>query len=557
MRRCTLGLDFGTNSVRALVVDAADGNELGTAVAAYPGGTDGVLLDPADHTLARQAPGDYTVCLARAVRAALRQAHRQTGVTGAAVAGVGVDSTGSTPIPVDARNRPLAAQARWAHDLDAQAWLWKDHTAHAEAARITDAARRLRPHYLARCGGVYSSEWYWSKLWHCLNAAPQVFEAAAAWIELQDYIPAVLCGVARPEAVVRGVCAAGHKALFHAGWGGWPDAEFLAALDPRLARVRQTLPPDTHTIREAAGRLDPAWARTLGLTPGIPVAVGAVDAHLGAVGAGIRTATLVKIIGTSSCDILVVPPAHPAPEIPGVCGMVEGSVLPGRTAIEAGQSAVGDIFRWFVSRVCQGRDTLHRTLASEARTLRPGASGLLGLDWQNGNRTVLADPNLTGLLLGMTLHTTRAELYRALIEATAFGALTIIRRIEEYGVPIERVVCCGGIAEKNPLLLQIYADVLDRPIRVSRARQTCALGAAIAGALAAGLHPDAETAIGAMTGVRPESYQPDSAAVPVYRDLFRLYARLHDAFGTARAPESLQGVMKDLLAIQQAASRTP
>ncbi len=542
-----IGLDYGTNSVRALVVNVADGSEAGTAVVDYPSGAEGILLDPRDHNLARQSPLDYLQCLRRAAPAALKQARRNAGVTPDQVVGLGVDTTGSTPIPVDERNRPLCLRPEFKKNLNAFAWLWKDHTAFREAAAITETARKLRPHYLAKCGGVYSSEWYWSKVWHCLNAAPAVFAAAYAWIEMEDYIPAVLCGVERPEDVVRGVCAAGHKALYNAQWGGLPDAEFLAALDPRLARVRERLPAPALAIDRQAGRLTAEWAARLGLTPGIPVAVGAFDAHLGAVGAGIKTGTLVKIVGTSTCDIMVSRKA--VPDIPGVCGIVEGSVLPGYFGIEAGQSAVGDIFRWFVKFICQGDDRLQVKLTDEARALKPGASGLMALDWNNGNRTILVDPRLTGLLAGMTLHTTRAEMYRALLEATAFGALTIIKRIEEYGVPIERVVCCGGISEKNALFMQIYADVLNRPMSISRSAQTCALGAAIAGALAAGAHPTIEAAVAAMTGVKDMVFQPVPARVAVYRELAGIYQTLHDAFGLSGAAP-VGRVMKDLLKIK-------
>ncbi|MBI2438042.1 MAG: ribulokinase, partial [Lentisphaerae bacterium] len=528
MATYSLGIDYGTNSVRALVVNTANGAEVGAAVVNYPSGTDGILLHPKDHNLARQSPRDYLVCLGRVVKAALRRARAHARVRARDVIGIGVDTTGSTPIPVDAQNRPMCLQPEFKKNLNAYAWLWKDHTAFAEAARITEQARKMRPPYLQKCGGVYSSEWYWSKLWHCLNVDPTLFAATHAWIELEDYIPAALCGVPTPEKVVRGVCAAGHKAMYNRQWGGFPDAEFLATLDQRLARVRSRLSAEALAIDQKAGRLSPVWAAALGLPEGLSVAVGAFDAHLGAVGAGVKTGTLVKIIGTSTCDIMVAKKTGKVPDLPGVCGIVEGSVLPGYVGIEAGQSAVGDIFRWFVKNVCQGSDALQVKLTAEARRLRPAASGLMALDWNNGNRTILVDPQLTGLLVGLTLHTTRAEIYRALLEGTAFGALTIINRIEEYGVPIERVVCCGGIAEKNELFMQIYADVLNRPMFISRSAQTCALGAAIAGALAGGAYPTIEPAIAAMTGVGKKVYSPIPEHVAVYRELYREYKVLHD-----------------------------
>jgi len=329
----------------------------------------------------------------------------------------------------------------------------------------------------------------------------------------------------------------------------------LSSLHPKLARVRKCLEVPALAVDRPAGRLTADWAVKLGLQPDIPVAVGAFDAHLGAVGAGIRTGTLVKIVGTSTCDIMVA--KTKVPDIPGVCGIVEGSVLPGYFGIEAGQSAVGDIFRWFVKFVCQGDDRLQVRLTKEAQALKPGVSGLMALDWNNGNRTILVDPQLTGLLVGMTLHTNRAEMYRALLEATAFGALTIINRIEEYGIPIARVICCGGISEKNALFMQIYADVLNRPMLLSRSAQTCALGAAIAGALVAGAHPTIESAVQAMTGVKAKVFRPIPQHVAVYRELYGVYKILHDAFGLSgtgparsEASERVSRVMKDLLAIK-------
>ena len=548
--RYVIGVDFGTNSVRALVVNVANGAEVGTAVFNYPSGVEGILLDPRNHNLARQSPLDYEAGLRKAIRGALGQARRQVGLSSARVIGLGVHTTGSTPIRCYAHLWPTCLQAAWRRNLNAYAWLWKDHTASAEAAAISAAARRQRPHYLAQCGGAYSAEWFWAKIWHCLNVDPQFFAATHAWIELQDYIPALLCGIRRPEEVVRGICAAGHKAMENPRWGGLPDENFLASLHPRLARLREPISAPAQAIDRPAGYLAPEWAAALGLPAGIPVAVGALDAHLGAVGSGIRSGTLVKIIGTSSCDILVTQEA--VPDIPGVCGIVAGSVLPGYYGIEAGQSAVGDIFRWFVSNICGGDDRLQEQLTREAAGLRPGASGLLGLDWHNGNRSPLMDPNLSGLLVGLNLHTSRAEIYRAWLEATAFGALTIIRRIEEYGIAIERVVCCGGIAAKNELFMQIYADILKRPMYLARSAQASALGAAIAGALVAGAYPSGPAAIAAMTGVQRKVFRPRRAQVAAYQELYALYQALQQAFALC-GPPPLGGLMKDLLQLKAGA----
>jgi L-ribulokinase len=552
----TIGVDFGTNSVRAVVVDCADGRTVGTSVFDYPSGDDGVLLDPGDPHLARQNPADYLDGLKASVREALADAAGERGFSAERVIGIGTDTTGSTPLPVDARNRPLGLDARWRGHLAAQAWLWKDHTAAAEAAAITDVARRVAPEYLSPIGGTYSSEWFWSKLWHCRNVAPEVFEAAASWVELADFVPAVLAGVTAPADVVRCVCAAGHKAMYSEAWGGLPSKPFLAQLDPALADLRDRLYAKAHPADRPAGRLSAEWAKTLGLRAGIPVAMGGFDAHYGAVGARVTAGTFVKIIGTSTCDIAVAPVAERVADIPGICGIVPGSVMPGYYGIEAGQSAVGDILRWWAEVVCEGDDTLHAKLSAEAAALAPGATGLLALDWNNGNRTILVDPRLTGLLVGQTLHTTRAEVYRALIEATAFGARAIIERVLDYGVPIERVVCCGGIPDKNDTFMQIYADVIGMPMLTAGSPQTPALGAAVAAAVAAGSgaggYDGFEEAQTGMTSLGQRSFTPDANAHRVYDELYALYRELHDAFGGVPAARADPGsLMKRLLALRE------
>jgi L-ribulokinase len=550
----TLGIDFGTNSVRALVVRCRDGAELGTCVVDYPSGHQGVLLDPRNHHLARQHPGDHLYGLEKSVRGALAQARKTKGFDPGTVVGIGVDTTGSSPIPVDAKNVPLALQKRWAKNLNAQCWLWKDHTAHREAAEITRLAAEIRPQYIAKCGNTYSSEWFWSKITHCLRTAPAVFRAAHSWVELADWIPSVLAGVTDPLAVKRGVCCAGHKALYADDWGGLPDKEFLARIDPALADLRDRLYEKAHDATAAAGALCPEWARRLGLREGIPVAIGEMDVHYGAIGSGVAEGTLVKVIGTSTCDCGVVSAEKTVPDIPGICGIVKGAILPGHYGLEAGQSAVGDIFKWYVE-VVLGDARLHGPLTAEAAKLRPGESGLLALDWNNGNRTILVDQLLTGLLLGQTLYTTKAEIYRALIEATAFGARAIIERFKEYGVPIERVVCAGGIAEKNPLLMQIYADVTGCTMLVAGSSQACALGAAISAAVLAGEHADFPAAQRKMTSLKKVAYRPRPAAQKVYGRLYALYRTLHDSFGGVNRAADLSQVMKELLRIKEEGRR--
>lgn len=549
-----IGLDYGTNSVRCLIVNTQNGKEVGTCIYNYESGQAGILLDPSDHNLARQNPADYLKGIEVTVKKAVRQAKaKDKRFSPEAVVGIGVDTTGSTPLPVDAEGMPLAFKKEFKKNLNACVWLWKDHTGYAEAAEITQLAAKEHPEYLAKCGGIYSSEWFFSKILHCLRTDPKVFDAAYTWVEHADWITAVLTGTDHPSKLKRCRCAAGHKAMFNDAWGGYPSEEFLAKLHPKMAALRRTLPNKTYTISEKAGDLTPEWAAKLGLKPGIPVAMGAFDAHLGGVGSGIRPGTLVKIIGTSTCDMAIAPNNAKLPDIPGICGIVDGSILPGYYGLEAGQSAVGDIFNWFVNYIQPGGRILgsHDALTKKAAKLRPGQSGLLALDWNNGNRTILVDQRLTGLLLGQTLHTKPEEIYRALIEATAFGALTIINRFEEYGVKIEQIINCGGISEKNPLLMQIYADVTGREMKVSRSAQTCALGSAIAGAVVGGAFADYQSAQEAMCGIKAKSFKPNPQNHRVYQKLYTLYKQLHDGFGLTGNSIGMANVMKELLAIKE------
>ncbi len=556
----TIGLDYGTNSVRAVVVDCADGRIVDTRVFEYPSGERGILLDPRDPHLARQNPADYLAGLREATRGALEAAEQEPGFSRDRVIGIGVDTTGSTPMPVDEKARPLALDDTWRDDLAAHAWLWKDHTSATEAEAITATARKHAPQYLEPIGGTYSSEWFWSKIWRCLKVAPEVFDDAATWVELSDFIPAVLTGVDDARRISRCVCAAGHKAMYSPAWGGLPSKDFLGLLDPRLAELRDRLYEEAYPPDRPVGRLSPEWADTLGLPVGIVVAMGGFDAHYGAVGAGVEPGTLVKIIGTSTCDIAIAPSDEPMADVPGICGIVDGSVKPGWYGIEAGQSAVGDLLRWWVEDICESDHTLHDELSDRASELRPGESGLLALDWNNGNRTVLVDPRLTGLLMGQTLHTDRAEVYRALIEGTAFGARVIVERLAESGVPIERVVNCGGLAAKNQLFMQIYADVLGRPMLVAASDQTPALGAAIAAAVTAGSavggFDSFEEAQARMTSLSDERFDPDPGAHEVYTELFGMYRELHDGFGGVEgASADIGTLMKRLLALRERVGR--
>jgi L-ribulokinase len=470
MPQYTIGLDFGTNSCRSLLVDVASGRELASEVFAYPSGTDGVILDDSDPNLARQNPADYLAGIESIITGAIRKGREcDPEFNPEAVIGIGVDTTGSSPMPVDKNGYPLCFQPQFKDNPAAMVWLWKDHTSFREAALITETASRMRPHYLSKVGGVYSSEWWWSKILRCKTAAEDVFNAAYSWIEICDWIPAALTGELSPEKIKRSICAAGHKALFNPSWSGLPDREFLDSFFPGFGSLRKHLYDKAYVADVRAGTLSQEWADKLGLPRSTAVAVGAFDAHIGAVGAGISPGVLVKIVGTSTCDIMIHPNNEKLLDIPGVCGIVDGSVVDGYYGIEAGQSGVGDIFLWFMNNLVSEKygkttDEQFASLGKAAAALKPGESGLVALDWNNGNRTILVDVRLTGLLIGQTLHTQPHEIYRALLEATGFGALAIIDRIEEYGVNVREVVNCGGLAAKNP---SVDADLCrhHRPLR--------------------------------------------------------------------------------------------
>jgi L-ribulokinase len=564
MSKYAIGLDFGTNSCRSLIVDISNGYEIASFVFPFPSGDNGVIIDPKDPNLARQNPSDYLIGIEVSINEAVKKAKENiSDFETENVIGIGVDTTGSSPMPVNEKGEPLCFDEKFKENLAAYVWLWKDHTSYLEAAQITETAAKIRPEYLAKIGGVYSSEWWWSKILRCKNVAPEVFNAANSWVEICDWIPANLVGDINPKNIKRSICAAGHKAMFNHLWNGLPDEEFLNNLSPGLGAIRSILYDKAYTSNEIAGYLSKEWADKLGLTTKVAVSVGAFDAHMGAVGAGVSEGTLVKILGTSTCDIMVSPSTKKLKDIPGVCGIVNGSVMNGYYGIEAGQSAVGDIFLWFVNNLVpdsygKTQDEKFKNLEESASKLKPGESGLLALDWNNGNRTILVDVRLTGLILGQTLHTQPYEIYRALIEATAFGALAIIDRIEEHGVAIKEIVNCGGIASKNHLLMQIYADITNRPMKISRSDQTPALGAAMFSAVAAGKkrggYESVEEAQQMMTGSGNE-FIPIEENHLTYKKLYSIYKQLHDSFGTKEWSGNLYNVMKDLLNIRDSVRR--
>jgi len=548
----SIGLDYGTNSCRALVVNLETGAELGSAVFPYPSGEMGIITDASDPNLARQNPQDYLDGCVEIIRGAVAETLKlEPSFSAEKVISIGVDTTGSTVIPVNGSGTPLALTDEFKDNCNAYVWLWKDHTAYKEADQITELAKRIRPEYLAKCGGTYSSEWWWSKVLRIKNVSPEVFEAAFSYVEHCDWLTAELSGNTNPLTLKRSICAAGHKAMFNDTWGGLPDKEFLTELDPALADLRDRLYDEAHASDQKAGTLSEKWAEKTGLPAGIAVAVGGFDCHMGAVGAGVKKGTLVKVLGTSTCDITVAD--QDLADVPGLCGQVTSSVVPGLLGIEAGQSAVGDIFLWLVNHIVPDSygadiDEKFATMGEKIETLTPGETGLLALDWNNGNRTVLTDVRLSGLLLGQTLHTEAHEIYRAYIEATAFGAYTIILRMEEYGVEVNEVVNIGGLSLKNPVLMQIYADVIGKPMRVSSVDQTCAMGAAILSAVSAG-YADLETLQKRSVKYLDVIYQPIPENQAIYKRLYKLYRELHDSFG-ADSNGNLAHVMKELMDIR-------
>lgn len=551
MKKIVLGIDFGSSACRVLTMELESGKVLNSVEQAYSEGNGGVLTSENVH-LARQSAADYVKSMETALLKA-RAVNKEMGYDMAEVAGIGVDATGSTPLPVKSDLTPLSEVMEFKSNLNAYSWMWKDHTSHEEAIFITDKITELRPEYLSTIGGAYSSEWYWSKVLHCRNIDKEVFNAADTWVELSDYIPGILAGVNDIANLKRNVCAAGHKGLYNEKWGGFPDTEFIEALHPDLLKVAKTLPKEAYSIEHVVGELSVEWAEKTGMNAGIPIAMGILDAHAGAIGSGIKDGSLVKIIGTSTCDLVLGNLNQKDTGIEGVAGVAVESVLPDYYGIEAGQSAVGDILNWFIEKVLN-KTKSHSELTEAAEKLLPGESGLLGLDWNNGNRNILTDPLLSGLILGQSLLTKDYEIYRALIESTAFGARRIIEHMEAQGVVINEVVNCGGISQKNLLFMQIYADVINKPMKIAAIDETVALGSALMGAHVAYKSKGKDVSYNELQNksceILDKVYNPNPEAAEVYEKLYQIYLKLHDAFGVKGTQIEMHSVMKDLIEIK-------
>jgi L-ribulokinase len=540
-----LGLDFGTDSVRAVIVNAKDGKEEANQVAYFKRWLKGQYCDPARNQF-RQHPQDYIESMEEAVKGALAQLPAGAGKS---VAGIGIDTTGSTPCPVDKEGTPLALKDPFKDNPNAMFVLWKDHTAVREAEQINELARSWGGvDYTKYEGGIYSSEWFWAKILNVLRQDSKVASEAYSWVEHADWMPALLTGNTDPLTLKRSRCAAGHKAMWHPEWDGLPSEEFLVKLDPLLKGLRERLYRETYTSEVKAGELTDEWAGRLNIPTGIAVTVGAFDAHIGAVGGGIGPATLTKIMGTSTCDMIVAPDAEVgSKQVAGICGQVDGSIIPGLIGLEAGQSAFGDVYAWLVNllywplqyaesapedpeakdKLRQDiKDKLLQNLTEEATRIPPGQSGLLALDWLNGRRTPDADQSLKGAIIGLSLGTDPPRIFRALVEATAYGSRAIVERFRAEGVIIEDVVALGGIAQKSPFVMQVTADVLNMPIKVATSEQTCALGAAMFAAVAAGIYGSVADAQEKINSGFSRTYTPDAVNAKVYDGLYAKYLQL-------------------------------
>ena len=544
--QAVIGIDFGTASGRAVVFDALTGRELGQEVCPYPSGVEGVLPFPQEPQAVRHDPRDYLCSLEHAIVGALQAAEAgNPSFRRSDVRAIGVDSTGSSMIPLKADGSLLADDPAFDGNPNAMLWLWKDHSAASEAEEISRRCAEEGNRFLGTTGGRCPVEMPWPRLLRLARQDRRTFDAAYTWVELDDWIPFVLSGGGRAETIVRNKGGLACKWMYREDLGGFPSDAFFASLDQALVRIAHTFDPSRFfRVDETAGYLCAEWARKTGLAAGIPIATGMFDGHAGGLGAGIRPGVLVETIGTSAVDLVLVPASEPVPEIPGMFGVARDAIMPDTYLVEAGRSAVGDLLGWYVHDIAP-KGLSFAELGELASNLKPGQSGLLALDWMHGNRSVFNDASLSGLILGLTLRTKPEEIYRALVESTAFGARMILEQLESNGHPVSSVIACGGIPRKNRLLVDIYANVLDREIGISRSTQTCALGAAVAASVIGGVWPSFPAAVSHMTGVLEETFQPRQGDVETYDWLFSRYRDLSYAFAKGKQV-NLGGLMAAL-----------
>nr|WP_321485429.1 ribulokinase [uncultured Draconibacterium sp.] len=546
MAKYTIGLDYGSDSVRSLIVNVETGEEVASVVFEYPRWKKGEYCDAPNNQF-RQHPKDYLEGLEYTIVEALKQAPEGVAEN---VVGISVDTTGSTPVAVDEKGTPLALTPGFEENPNAMFVLWKDHTAVKEAAEINKLAKKSDIDFTKYEGGIYSSEWFWAKLLHVTREDAGVYRAAYSWVEHCDWIPAVLTGDTNPKTLKRSRCAAGHKAMWHEAFGGLPSEEFLTQLDPMLSGLKDRLFKETFTCDVSAGTLSEEWAKKLGLSTNVVIGVGAFDAHLGAVGAQIEPYHLSKVMGTSTCDMLIAPLEEVGDKlVNGICGQVDGSIVPGMLGLEAGQSAFGDIYAWFrrllewpMQNILADSDLIDEAtkkklidetsgkiiakLSQEAEKIPIAESGIVALDWMNGRRTPDANQALKGAIIGLNLGSDAPRIFRALVEATAFGSKAINDRFISEGIRIDGVIALGGVAKKSKLVMQIVADVLDMPIKVARSEQACALGTAMAAAVAAGVYENLGEAQAKMGGGFEMEYHPIPENVEKYKELYEKYNKL-------------------------------
>jgi len=544
-KKYTIGLDFGSDSVRSLIVNVETGEEIASVVFKYPRWGKNMYCDDSINQF-RQHPKDYLEGLEYTVIEALKASPEGISEN---IAGISIDTTGSTPVAVNEKGIPLSLTPGFEENSNAMFVLWKDHTAVKEADQINNLAKKWIVDYTKYEGGIYSSEWFWAKLLHVIREDPAVFRAAFSWEEHCDWIPAILTGNTDPKTLKRSRCAAGHKAMWHESFGGLPSEEFLTKLDPLLSGLRDRLFKETYTCDVAAGTLTAEWAEKLGLSTDVVVGVGAFDAHLGAVGAQIEPYYLSKVIGTSSSDMLIAPLEEVGNRlIKGICGQVDGSIVPGMMGLEAGQSAFGDIYAWFKNvlewpytnilnqselidddtkknLIDESSNKIIACLSEEASKIPIDESGIIALDWINGRRTPDSDQLLKGAIAGLTLGSDAPRIFKALVEATAFGSKAINDRFISEGIRIDGVISLGGVAKKSPFVMQIIADVLNMPIKVARSEQACALGAAMAAAVAAGVYDSISEAQVKMGAGFEKVYNPIPDNVAKYKVLFEKYRK--------------------------------
>ena len=533
-----IGVDFGTDSVRAMLVNSANGDELAMSVFEYPRWARGLYCNPEKNQF-RQHPLDYIEGLEFTISTILKK------IPGAAakVCAVSIDTTGSTPVAVTEDGTPLALLPEFSDDPDAMFILWKDHTAIHETDRINSLCRSWKTDYTKYSGGSYSPEWFWAKILHIMNKNEQVAKAAFSWVEHCDWISALLTGDTDPVGMKRSRCAAGHKALWHPDWNGLPSEEFLDALKPGLSELRDRLYKETYTSDCSVGTLSKDWAARLGLAESVVIGVGGFDAHFGAVGGGIKPYYLSKVVGTSTCDMLVAPNEEIGHKlISGICGQVDGSIIPGMLGMEAGQSAFGDIYAWFRNLllwpfenclqennkefIAKLKDDVIRELTLSASQIPIGNSKILSVDWFNGRRTPDANAHLKGAIMGLTLGTDAPGIFRSLVESTAFGSKKIIERFKEEGIPIYGLIALGGVAKKSAFVMQTLADVLDVPIKVIRSENACALGAAMFASVVGGVYQNVREAQEKMGSGYELEYIPIPENVLVYKQLYNKYLEL-------------------------------